>query len=368
MCFLLLLAPTVFSLPQRKKDFVALIKNLSSIFLESPDETVLSNIAHSMSYLSKGDHARVNDVKNVLKKMAEVLKKRVLDLVADGDTDDITEENVTPNRKRKTRKKEDNSSKKRKISLDSSQDSKEDSEYVLMINLKRLRILSKSYDILSPLGGDDGVEHFTFELTRKLSQQLTSRKANKLVFEDNQKVHGLVAQSIYEGLNLLLVLTAWRLRLLQDEEKVLILEEDLSTEMKDDDEVTEIESHVTLTLRDRMIGLIEACFEHFLVFDETDEEKSLNFFPKAMIEFSHSVQITAGKISSDLRILFPKAWKNASNPYLRSLALVEDGRLIGGFVRYFRSQEGMVSLIFEKYKISFNFLILLSCPLCRSFE
>ena len=335
-----------------------MVENLSHVFLQSPDEIVLCNIARSICYLARGDHARANDVKNKLKEMFEELKRRILDLSSeeeDGedneDDDKETEESESPN-KRKRPSKGKRVSKRRRISLasndsstKSSLSSQEDSEYVFMINLKRFRTLVKQCDALAFLGGDEGVDFLTSQIAKCLSKRLNVRKGDRSCFEDDSKVHTIVADAIDEGLSVLLTLTAWRLRLLQQEEKLLIEKEDLLVEEKEEEEDDEemSEPHITLELRNRIIEIIELCFEQFLTHENTGEDASLEKYPAAMLQFTNRVQATAGKVSSDLRVLFPKAWKNAASPILRSLALTEDGRLIGGFVRHFRSQEEMVS-------------------------
>ena len=57
------LIPAVFSLPQRKQDYVSLIKNLGEIYLSSSDDRVLDAAAASLVSLCKGDHARVAESK-----------------------------------------------------------------------------------------------------------------------------------------------------------------------------------------------------------------------------------------------------------------------------------------------------------------
>ena len=51
------------------------------------------------------------------------------------------------------------------------------------------------------------------------------------------------------------------------------------------------------------------------------------------------MQQSGGKIASDLRTLLHRELANASSPFLREVSITDDSRLIGGFVRYFRSKE-----------------------------
>lgn len=74
--------PSVFSLPQGKSDFLALIKNLSDVFLESSDEVVLQNTALSLVSLSRGGHTRAADVRLHLQRVASSLSVRAMELLA----------------------------------------------------------------------------------------------------------------------------------------------------------------------------------------------------------------------------------------------------------------------------------------------
>lgn len=76
--------------------------------------------------------------------------------------------------------------------------------------------------------------------------------------------------------------------------------------------------------------------------------------------------ISACLCASDMRSLCPKEWSNAASSHLRLLAITEDARLIGGYVRYFRSKELKLrsSEISEDEKTSLTHSLLL--PLGRS--
>ena len=95
----------------------------------------------------------------------------------------------------------------------------------------------------------------------------------------------------------------------------------------------EIIDHIVLTLRRKLINLVEMCYEQYL---PDIENQSCSEAQKA---WSDSVHESAGRCASDLRTLFPREWANAASPHLRAFAITEDSRLIGGFVRYFRSKE-----------------------------
>ena len=67
------LNPTVFSLPQRRADFVHLVKHLCEIYLQSNDESVLYQNSLSIVFLCDKDHARSPEVKAVTKKKVSQL-------------------------------------------------------------------------------------------------------------------------------------------------------------------------------------------------------------------------------------------------------------------------------------------------------
>jgi len=302
-----------------------------------------------MSYLSRDGHARSNDIKSNVKKIVDELKHRIITLVSSNDDKQEIENNESTSKGKRKKKLKGEIKKKRRVSLHVSESlslaSEEDREYALMINLKRLRTLVKQFDVLTFFGDDEGAEIFTARLASNLSTKLNQRKHDKSLFNENSKVHAVVAESIHEGLSVMLTLAAWRLRLLQKEEKILLEKEDILGLGKDELAEDEInEPHFVVNLRNRIISVVELCFEQFLMHENTGEEMSLDKFPEAMVKFANSAQVIAGKIASDLRILFPKIWQKAASPLLRSLALTEDGKLIGGFVRHFRSQEDTVSL------------------------
>eukprot|EP00957_Ditylum_brightwellii_P095227 7253100-Ditylum_brightwellii.AAC.1 len=80
--------PYVFSLPQRKVDFIKLLKNLSEIYLLSTDEQILRNAARSMTLLSEGDHARLDDAKAGLKQLVSTIHARILKHALDQESND----------------------------------------------------------------------------------------------------------------------------------------------------------------------------------------------------------------------------------------------------------------------------------------
>ena len=156
------LIPTVFSLPQRKQDFMSLIKNLGEIYLSSSDTSILDNTAQSIISLCSGDHARVDEAKIQLRKIVVELRDRIVELMSSDDSTVSTsamsvgdpESDFTSaarSKRRLARKKSLNSSPASdKTSLtddDTKGTADADAEYSIFLNLKRLKFLSKKCDL-----------------------------------------------------------------------------------------------------------------------------------------------------------------------------------------------------------------------------
>ena len=156
------LIPSVFSLPQRKQDFMSLIKNLGEIYLSSSDTRILDNTAQSIISLCNGDHARVAESKNQLRNIVVELRDRIVELMSSDDSTIATSAfsvcdpesdftSVAKSKRRSARKKSQNSSPASdKTSLtddDTKGTADADAEYSIFLNLKRLKILSKKCDL-----------------------------------------------------------------------------------------------------------------------------------------------------------------------------------------------------------------------------
>ena len=153
------LVPTVFSLPQRKHDFMSLIKNLGEIYLSSSDDRILNNIALSMVSLSNGDHARVADSKGQVRKIVVELRDRVVELMSSDDSksamsmDPESSELVSHSSRRRSSRgkaKSGNSIASSQTTLTDEESNKSaaaDTEYSIYLNLKRLKVLSKKCDL-----------------------------------------------------------------------------------------------------------------------------------------------------------------------------------------------------------------------------
>jgi len=291
---------TVFSLPQRKKDFTSLIKHLSEIFLSSSNENVLINTALSLEFLSLGTHARVPDAKRALQQIMESLNKRALELLI----------------KKKSAKQ------------------KRDDDFTLSLYLLRLRVLTKRVDI-SKILDDKKLEELTNAVSGSLGKRLKNWKQECSTWEEKSDQYLIVARGIQEGLDFLLTTMAWVTRQALETENVIededsLLQEDTRKYPEDDS----YSNHIALLLRNRILMLVEACFDQYLVEDDDTEEHA-----EGLRIFCDNVQAAAVRTASDLRTLHPKSWNKAAHPFLRVLSLTEDWKLVGGSIRFFRSSE-----------------------------
>ena len=230
------LIPTVFSLPQRKQDYMSLIKNLGEIYLSSSDDKILDNTACSLVSLCKGDHARVPESKAQLRKVVSELRDRIVELMSSddatvatsavslgiGDPDsDFT--SVAKSRLRSGRKKTPASSPasdKTSLTDDHTAGSTPDSdtEYSIFLNLKRLKILSKKCDLSVFFDDRNDVNQLEL-LCNFISDGLKSRlrackpvdlrvggddETTKAKLIDGPEILGAIGKGVGEGLEFLL--------------------------------------------------------------------------------------------------------------------------------------------------------------------
>jgi cohesin complex subunit SA-1/2 len=365
--------PSVFSLPQRKSDFLALARNLSDIFLESSDESVLQNTALSLVSLSRGGHTRAADARLHLQRVASSLSSRVIELLA-------SEPGKEAGRKGKSQHALKKSSKRRRSSnvstsshsSASSNDSKEDEvssesrdvEYAISLCLRRLRVLSKRCDLCELLDGELSHDKSAVQTIDDLCDAVVTGmekrlKEREIVVDDtsgdygprvtvpdiwhsgHQSSHEVVACSVKESLSLLLSVTAWKLCLAQKDDGILVRDdEDLTSDLDQHSDV--IDKYGLLVHRKQLITLLVLCFEQFLPPDANPEDNEWAYSMEH-VAFADLVQAHAGQVSGDLRSLFMKEWTKAASPLLRECALTDDSPLAGGFVRYLRSKEEKVS-------------------------
>lgn len=310
--------PSVFNLPNRKQDFCTLISKLSKTFLEATDSKVLFNCALALSCLAKDDHARSGDAFLELQATTVAIQVRLSKLF-ERKADILTSDSPKG-------------------------DNLIDTEHAIGLCLRRLRILSKRWDIADLLV--DGktkansvaeLEKLCIDIVRVVANDLRIREVKntdevdnnntpdipKVWLDQDKRVHSLVAESASEALSFLLSATAWRLKIEVDDLAI-------SAEAPKKSNGPEI----VVRMRDSLIKLVVLCFEQYVELDEGNSVYSEEHFA-----FAEKVQSHAGTIAGDLRSLFPKQWSAAVSPKLRSFAFTEDGHVVGGFVRFLKSQE-----------------------------
>jgi hypothetical protein len=360
----------VFSLSQRKKDVLALIKNLSDIYLESSDEFVLQNIALSLLTISKGGHTRAADARLQLQRVASTLVGRLIELLAES-----KDQGAGSKRKSSTKRKKSPKRKRRSddsLSSDASDEDEDelesessDTEYAIRSCLRRLCVLSKRCNLSELLDdsaseedsavgtvGDlchavvTGIEKRLKERAVKVEQEGDDEDDEPSVIvpeiwkTGDQSKHDVVAGSVKDSLSLLLSITAWKLSMAQKENNI-VLQEDDDIVMEEEQDGDEADEYGVVGHRDQLFAMLVLCFEQFLppVGDASEDEP---MYSKEHISFSEQVQNHACQIAGDLRCLFPKEWAEASSPLLRSAALTNDQSAAGGLVRYLRSKEEQV--------------------------
>lgn len=363
--------PSVFSLPQRKSDFLALAKNLSDIFLESSDEVVLQNTALSLVSLSRGGHTRAADAHLHLQRVASSLSVRAMELLASEPDKGADTKRKSPHALKKSSKRRRSS--KASASMNDSDDDEvgsesRDVEYAISLCLRRLRVLSKRCDLAEllddELSDDDSTAQTIDDLCNAVVSGMEKRLKEREIVVDatfgddgprvtvpeiwrsgDQSIHEVVACSVKESLSLLLSVTAWKLCLAQKEDGILVHEdEDLTSDL--DQHSDESDKHGVLAHRKQMITLLVLCFEQFLPPDANLDDSEWAY-SKEHVAFADQVQAHAGQVSGDLRSLFMKEWAKAASPLLRECALTDDSPLAGGLVRYLGSKEGTVSRFYH---------------------
>ena len=122
-------------------------------------------------------------------------------------------------------------------------------------------------------------------------------------------------------------------------------DDDLIDKAEDGEEDDEsVDDHVVIRLRNGLLSTLEACFAQYIPssYDKDDGESTVVQHSEEQHSFADFVQLAAGKVTADLRTLFPKEYAHAASPLLRSFALQEDGRLIGAYVRFLDSKDDLL--------------------------
>jgi cohesin complex subunit SA-1/2 len=93
-----------------------------------------------------------------------------------------------------------------------------------------------------------------------------------------------------------------------------------------------------------LLSLLELCFSQYIPSSDEhgDDDTTVAKHSDDQLRFADYVQLAAGRTTSDLRVLFPKELSDAESPLLRAVALQEDGRLVGAFVRFISAKEHLL--------------------------
>lgn len=182
---------------------------------------------------------------------------------------------------------------------------------------------------------------------------------------DSPEVLGAIGKSVGEGLEFMLCVMAWFAHSVQVSENLIVEDDDLiDNTMGDDEDDNSVEDHVVIRLRSGLLSTLELCFAQYIPSSEDhgDGESTMVQHSEEQHSFSDFVQLAAGKVTSDLRTLFPKEYADAASPILRSFALQEDGRLIGAYVRFLTSKEHLLqendaAASFSERKLSQSLLL-----------
>lgn len=233
-----------------------------------------------------------------------------------------------------------------------------DVEHSVSIYLKRLRVLSKRINPAKLFGEQSLIDSLFASIAKMAHERLEARqvghengpsdvgspetKSPPLVpaiwGTGDQRVHAVVAKSVSEALRLLLSIIAWQTNAVV-ESVGSIFEADETEEITNDIPALEDGTeHVIVGMRGELCKLLLLCWEQI-----PDIEYDEHNFSRDLLEFSNSVQQCACQIGSDLRSLFPKEWADSPSPVLQTIALTDDGLLIGGMARYLRWREEEVS-------------------------
>jgi cohesin complex subunit SA-1/2 len=326
-------AVDTFNMPNQKKNYMALIGDVSALFLELTDTEILRNCAFILTAFARASHSRAGEALLQLTKIACALRDRMLELIT----------------------------KKRNLVTNEADTSEIcDVENSKSLCLRRLEILAKLWDIADLLGngstesGDVAsrrlcnhvAKDLEFELqarvvtweeidddSESLPQQLQPVISATWDFDDD-RIHGIVADSVESGLVLFYMIMAWRLT---KELDILVDEQD------EDYDESQLNEHIVIYLRDQIVKLLCICFEQQLHVEEHGE----GTFSAAHISFASNVIMHAHNVSGDLFLLLPNWMHDAKSPLLRnfSLANVEEKTkmLRGGMLRFAETMDEQVS-------------------------
>jgi hypothetical protein len=366
-----LLKPSVLSLPSRKADFMSLVESLTELYQHAnATEAVLQNLATALIFLSQGEHVRASDAQLQLSQLVTDLSERLVTLMLD---DEALEEP-------KKKAKKGHSPKAKKDDDDKPVDAK-DKEFTICVCLRRLRVLAKRMDLAQVLE-EDVMDKLREAILDGMSSRLEARQIVVKEGSDDDsdgegitipeiwkdkngaKLHEAFADAVKDSLHFLLASLAWSF--LEAKEKDPIASADVNDDAHDEameDEDLDAEEHPVVQQRDQLMDFICLCFEQYLPTVEDEDE----LYTEDRIDFSSMVQTAACQTASDLRSLFPKEWAEAASPLLRVCALTDDKLLIGGCVRFFRSEEASLRDVEDQEFEDIGRVCDLLLPFCRHF-
>lgn len=229
-----------------------------------------------------------------------------------------------------------------------------DEESALCNNLDRARILSKKFDFASLLGDDfKSAEDLCSYIVRGLTERLNAYQVARPIDDDatvatckerwkvaDERMVHHIPYIIRNGLTVILNFSIWRTRHVLEGEGILGADctnndDGYVTDSEDENMVEDANDHELLRLRNRLISLVELCYDQFAI----DEEDCMPL----QIQYSNSIIEIAAEVGCDIRMLFMKEYVHAKSPLLRSLAITDESRLVGGYARFIRSKENEVS-------------------------
>ena len=301
---------------------------LSEIFLQSTNPDVLDNIIRSLMHLSKDGHTRSLEGKLAFRNIVSNLYRSIESHLHGKDG---AEKGKAAPRRRSLRNSKD-------VGIEV------DAGFSFYYDLQRLASLTRSFDILNcwPDDGKHVFKDFCSTVADGLAKHLDER-TSLLHDEDasdscissrvSERDGILSAVTVEQGLLFLLYALAWSLRKAMSEEGVVLVDD-----LKDNSDTTtgqtekDYSTHKVLILRNQLISLVEKCFEQRLVEGRGTGTSIYKIW-------SNRIQHSGSIIAADMKTLFPKEWANADSTFLKSVALVNDEKLIGGFTLFFRSRE-----------------------------
>jgi len=295
---------SVFSLPQRKADFTAVLKQIGELYTKSTDESVLTQCAMSLTHMAGGSHSRVVDAKSQVQKIVDLLVAKVNELAA---------------LKLSTGKK------KKKGEIDA------DAEFALGLALTQLRILSKRVDVSPLMASEVEVETFFTAMKECAEKRVAQAKDANMTLAESKVV-------VKEAMEVNLAILGWKVAALHDSEDDKMAEEaneDLTTGdvagVDDENDADAGDSASIVSIRDHLVELCTDALELKGEGAAWEEDRDSDF-----AVFRAFIQRAACLCVADLRSICAKGLKNAANATLRAVAFTDDSKLLSVLTKYVR--------------------------------